>query len=76
MGEILFMADRICAWANCHETDTPITLTINDTNPKQRLRFCNVIHLALWAKKEALRKVQGYGIVGMQSITEQEALSL
>lgn len=66
------MAEHICQWGNCYETETPILLTINNTDPKQRVRFCSLVHLALWAKKEAQKR----GTVGLHAITVQDACNL
>ena len=46
------MPDLICAYENCHETDTPTQLTINDTDPKVRVRFCSLDHLIAWATNQ------------------------
>ena len=46
---------HMCQYGNCQETDTPILLSINNTDPQGRIRFCSLIHAALWAKKQLQR---------------------
>jgi hypothetical protein len=48
------MASILCAYGNCSQTDTPYLLTIKKSDPGERVRFCSLDHLILWAKKREL----------------------
>lgn len=47
--------DHMCQYSNCHETDTPVLLSVSNEDPKVRKRFCSLAHAALWARKEVKR---------------------
>jgi hypothetical protein len=47
------MTEYMCAYGDCRETATPIIVTVNNTDPKTRVRFCSHAHLSQWAQREA-----------------------
>lgn len=65
------MPEYMCEHSNCWEMDTPIILTVNNTDPKERVRFCSLAHLVLWTND----KIKLNFFASLQPFTAERARS-